>query len=332
MPSLIKLVCPNCGCDLAEDNLHSNLLQCTRCNSYTYYESGMYNNNIFFGLLRTHTYSLNGLRSTIIDRYVAHASLNAIKNIKYLHVERMLVPVRELSDTKNQCKHVLLLAQKHDSKYSNIFDLLSGLTLDSLFNNCLHNLQPLRLNACKDETDSSHYTTHTRILPVGRTKMSVDTAYGVQPSSLLSIIYVPVFRISFNDMGFTKLCIANSQLTGLDLFDKIERKQSHFLDNYIDLDNITAISLLVAVIVDIVILIIPNAIPVSGRGIQKVLTYIIGIVLITIIVFSILFAALAVIRYAYSKLNVSLNLITIVKKQIIRNKLNKIFGIYEKKV
>lgn len=326
MPSLISLACPNCRYNLAEENLHSNILQCPRCNSYTYYESGMYNTNVFFGLLRCQTYQLDKLRSTIIDKYAEQASLRAIWNIRYLHAERLLVPMREI-DVNGVPKAVTLFEDSRETAAENadVRQLLQDHSnISSLFNmQCIH---PLRLGDVRDEIDSSGYITRTTVLPVERTKRSVDTAYNLEPSSLLRILYLPVYRLSFRDNGKKMLCFANGELTGLD-FKKKDMIMSDL--EYESMPMIAAsLSILIAFVVDIVILVGMN---VSGdNGFGKLVAYIITAFLGFVVPALLCFSPILVFIFLLSRMYVSLNVITSVKTWLIRRILVSKFRLNEK--
>lgn len=325
MPSLISLACPNCRYNLAEENLHSNILQCPRCNSYTYYESGMYNTNVFFGLLRCQTYQLDKLRSAIIDKYVEQASLKAIWNIKYIHAERLLVPIREI-DVNGVPKAVTLFADSLETAAENtdVRQLLQNHSnISSLFN--MQNLHPLRLGDVRDEIDSSGYITRTTVLPVERTKRSVDTAYNLEPSSLLRILYLPVYRLSFRDNGKKMVCFANGELTGLD-FKKKDMIMSDHEYEYMPMIA-ASLSILIAFVVDIVILVGMNVS--GGNGFGKLVAYIITALLGFVVPALLCFSPILVFIFLLSRMYVSLNVITSVKKWLIRRILVNKFRLNE---
>jgi len=327
MPTLIKLACPNCGYNLAEENLHSNILQCPRCNSYSYYESGMYNVNVFFGLLKCSTYQLNGLRRAIIDRYVSLGSLKAIRKIKYLHAERVLIPVREI-EHEGCLKAISLLAESQETLNENtdIRLLLKDRSdIDKLFS--MQYLQPLRLSVLRTEKVRGGYDTHTTILPVGRTKRAVDMAYQIEPKSLLCILYIPVYRLSFNDRDKGMICFANNELTGLPVPEVIS-------NTGVDIDEIfhiaVAVGIMLAIATEVIIFATGN-VTVEGHGlVGNVFMYVLGVILLSIILAVLYMAASVVTLFFFSMLSVSLNVIGSVKRWIIRRTLTRKFRLNEK--
>lgn len=328
MPILIKLACPNCGYNLAEENLHSNILQCPRCNSYTYYESGMYNVNVFFGVLRCQTYQLDKLRSIIIDKYVNQASLKAIKNFKFLHAERLLIPMREI-DINGHPKTVPLLSENRETigENTDIRQLLQNQNdINSLFS--MQYLLPLRLGDFRDDIDNSGYITHTTILPVGRTKRAVDTAYNLKPDSLLRILYVPIYRLSFNDKGLKMLCFANGELTGLTIGEAPEKMGFDFGES---LPIAVVGSIFLTIIVDIVLIARGNFHVEASDYLMEAIGFIIVLVVSSLIIALIICTAIIVVLLFFSKVSVSLNVITSVKKWLIRRILIRKFRLNEKR-
>lgn len=331
MSTLIELGCPNCGHNLAEENLHSNILQCPRCNSYTYYESGMFNKNVFFGLLRCQSYQLDKLRNTIIDKYVQQGSLRAIRELQYLHAERLLIPMREF-DFNGKPKAVSLLEESLETADvdTDVRQLLENKDdISSLFS--MQNLHPLRLSDVSDEIDNSGYITHTIVLPVGRTKRSIDTAYNLKPDSMIRILYLPIYRISFNDKSPNMLCFANDKLTGFEV--RVAKKRTDIDLDFEGYPQIAAvISFLLTIIVDIV-MIATGFIGVDGGSnpLMKAFVYIIFLALISIILAIIIFSAVIVVLFFLSKAHVSLNVITSAKKWLIRRILTRKFRLNEKR-
>lgn len=333
MPTLIELACPNCGHNLTEENLHSNILQCPRCNSYTYYESGMFNQNVFFGLLRCQSYQLDKLRNMIIDKFVKQGSLKAIRHFKYLHAERLLIPMREFN-VHGQPKAVSLLEENRDTADENadVRRLLQGRSdISSLFS--MQNLHPLRLSDVCDEIDSSGYITRTTVMPVGRTKRSIDTAYSLQPDSMLKILYLPIYRISFNDDKQKVLCFANEELTGLEVK---ESKQWSGID--LDFDSFSELASVLGVLgVPLSIITIIVVIAVGGISISGGSTF--GVVFLYIMAYMLLFIFLTLIYSVvagiclllFSRLPVSLNVITTAKKWLIRRILTSKFRLNERR-
>lgn len=334
MSSLVNLECPNCGCDLAEENLHSNILQCPRCNSYTYYESGMFNQNVFFGLMRCQTYQLDKLRSTIIDKYVNQASLRAIWNFKYLHAERLLIPVREI-DLSGVPKAVTLLEENRETAGENadVRELLKNRNdIEKLFH--MQYLHPLRLSDVRDEIDSSGYITHTTVLPVGRTKRDIDTAYNLRPDSLLRILYLPVYRLSFNDKSEKKLCFANGELTGLEF--KEPKKWDSFdieFDSLSDLASVLGvISIPLSIITIVAIILTTGGASVKGGDSLTGALILIAFYIVFAIVLALIYAsAITIGALLFSKLPVSLNVVSAAKKWIIKRMLTKKFKLNEKR-
>lgn len=333
MSSLVNLECPNCGCDLAEENLHSNILQCPRCNSYTYYESGMFNQNVFFGLLRCQTYQLDNLRSKIIDKYVNQASLRAIWKFKYLHAERLLVPVREI-DLNGSPKPVPLFAETRETAGENedVRQLLQRRNnIAEIFD--MQHLHPLRLSDVRDEIDSSGYITHTTVFPVGRTKRSVDTAYNLKPDSLLRILYLPVFRLSFNDGGEKILCFANRELTGLEVKETTVMTDFDIdFDDFSDYASVVATFSVPLTIITIIALIAAGGVQAKGGNtIGNAIIIAVVYALIAMILTLIYSAAVSVGLLLFSKLPVSLNVVASAKKWLIRRILTNKFRLNEKK-
>lgn len=322
--TLIRLACPNCDYNLAEENLHSNILLCPRCNSYIYYESGMYNKNVFFGLLKSHNYKLNNLKMAIIDRLVKQGSLKAIRKIKFLQAERVLVPVREIND-KGKLKIVPLLELSQDAKSENadIRQLFQGRgDIGTLFN--LQHLQPLRLSAVKDQVDLNGNITRTTILPVGRTKRSVDTAYKLMPEDMLRILYVPVYRLTFNNKGSNELCFANDGLSGLSF--NFGAYEFNGIDTAEDIPKFAAyIGAILAVITAIPIIASENF-DIKGHDILMTsFVWIVGVAIMFIILFALLTITAGIILFILSKLFESLNVITAIKRYIIRHTLYRKF-------
>lgn len=327
MSILIRLACPNCGYNLAEEDLHSNILLCPRCRCYSYYESGMYNVNVFFGLLKSNTYHLDGLRSTIIDLLTRQGSLKAIRSMRFLHAERVLVPVREI-DHNGSPKAVPLLELNQESKdeHPDIRQLLQDVgSVSSLFS--MQYLQPLRLGAMAEEIDRSGYVTRTTILPVGRTKMAVDTAYGLKPDSLLRILYVPLFRLSFRNGGESLLCFANSELTGLPLTKEDIPHEGLDIEDIVILSK--GISVVLAIAIMILIIVTGN-ISVDRYDLVGILFLLIGIAVVIVVFCLIIFAASLVVLFLLSKLSISLNVAGAIRRWYIRHTLNRRFRLNER--
>ena len=289
----------------------------------------MYNVNVFWGLLRCKSYQLDKLRSTIINKFVNQASLKAIRNINFLHAERLLIPMREI-DINGHPKIVPLLSENRETigENTDIRQLLQNKNdISSLFS--MQYLLPLRLGDVRDEIDSSGYITHTTILPVGRTKRAVDTAYNLQPDSLLRILYVPVYRLSFNNKGLKMLCFANGELTGLSVVG--EASQVTDVDVEDSFHVAIAGSIALTVITDILFI----ATGTSSLGVHgyldSVFAFIIFGVLISIVLALIYFTAIIVVLLFFSKASVSLNVIASVKKWLIRRILIRKFRLNEKR-
>lgn len=331
MSTIVRLACPNCRHNLAEENLHSNILQCPRCNSYTYYESQMFNPNVFFGLLRCQTYQLDKLRSTIIDKYVEQASLRAIRNLRFLHAERLLVPMRDISENGSP-RMVPLLAENLEAANENadVRKLLEGVSdVSKLFP--LQYLHPFRLGDVREEIDSSGYITRTTVLPVGRTKSSIDTAYNLRPDGLLRILYLPIYRLSFSDKGQKLLCFANEDLTGLTYRSN---KQKTGLD--LDFEEYVHVALLFAVILTIIadiVAIFFGFYPVSPDSgfLLNALVIIVFYIVLSAILVLVFTSVLSVGMLFFSKLSVSLNVIASAKKWLIRRMLTRRFRLNEKR-
>ena len=323
MPNLVRLACPCCDENLAEDTLHSNILLCPKCGNYTYYDAGMYNENVFFGLLKSRSYTIEGLRRSLIERFVKKESLRGIRNIKHLYAERLLVPVREIDD---QGKMVLLMKQTYETKNVNadIRELISniGENVYNMFS--VQYLQPVRLNVVQDGT---------KVLPIERSKQSVDAAYGLEYNSLLRILYIPVFRIWFNDeQSRPLLCFANETLTGLPISIKeiknvVQAKVRSSVKSF--LIKAAKISFFVAVFFVIILFLFGNNSIVTALD-GKDTSYaviLIAIFIILAFLFSLvsLTPVLTIVLYIYSRFKISLNVIPMIKRWAIRRALVNVF-------
>jgi len=297
----------------------------------------MYNVNVFFGLLRSHTFRLDGLRRAVIERFVSRGALRAIRNIQFLHAERVLVPMREIDNDGNTI-FVSLLEQNLEAKDENadVRELIERVNvtgqsrqadmLNQTFS--LQSLQPLRLSVVSDEKDRSGYITHTVILPVGRTKRAVDTAYNLPPNSMLRILYLPIYRLTFNDSGKKMVCFANENLSGLPINGGTgENKGFDFEDMF---PFAFAISAVLTIILDVAAIATGN-ISVSGSSfLGKAIFFVLAVLLVTVILMLLFMSATTVILFICSRLSVSLNVIKSFKQWLIRRKLTKRFRLNEK--
>lgn len=232
MAQIQKIACPGCDRTLAEEDLYSNVLHCPYCGRYTYYEAGMFNENIFFGLVKSNTSDYDGLKQVLMNKMLHSKQLKELKKkIKYINIERFLVPVREICvDGVHQYVPMLEVDAEAVRKEPDIRRLLKRYINDLGKKFAIHSLRPLRLEAIKDVTDRFGHIYKTHIMQVGLSKYSVDEAYHIPPNEMLRILYFPIFRLSFGDKMSSITCLGDNELTGLEVYfeEQENRKRNIF--------------------------------------------------------------------------------------------------------
>lgn len=215
MSNIIKYPCPNCSNSVGAENLHSNVLYCEHCGKYSYYHNGMVNENVFFGLARSKASDFDGLKECLVTLF--SKSDSKIRNkIKFLHIERFLLPVRMINkDGEQFVEPMVEIDASLSNENKDVQELLKRYLKDigKLFS--IKNVRTLRLDNIKEEVDKNGFVNRTILLPVTRSKQAIDQVYGIPPAEMLKILYVPVYRLEFSK-GITAVCLGDNSLTGLD--------------------------------------------------------------------------------------------------------------------
>lgn len=201
---------------LSEDDLYTNVLHCKYCGSYNYFDKGIYNRNIFFGLVGSKTSTYDGLKEVLIEKLTEGGSNTPKREIKHIRIERFLLPVREfVSDGQHTYVSMLETDADEIEKNIDLRDLLEDnlRNIENLFS--MNTIRPLRLGHLQDVTDTKGHTYKTHVLPTSRSKQSIDASYNINPLDMLHILYIPIYRLSFKDNGPTFVCMGDDNLTGL---------------------------------------------------------------------------------------------------------------------
>ena len=220
MSTSIKLMCPNCGrSELDSRDLYANILYCSYCGTYSYYDVGIINKSVIFGIVSSEASTFSGLKEKLSERIIECATVNQVKqlDIKHIRLERFLIPIREIK-VDGIRKYIPLIAIDSQAikKYGDIYPLLKKYIdkIDELF--AFHTIRPIRVGHLNTEIDLHGHIYRTHIMPIERSKCSVDEAYGIDHNEILRIIYIPIYRISFNDKkdGNSYVCFGDNALTG----------------------------------------------------------------------------------------------------------------------
>lgn len=226
--SSIKLMCPNCGrSELDSRDLYANILYCPYCGTYSYYDAGIINKSVIFGIVNSEASTFSGLKEKLSERIIEYASNSQVKklDIEHIRLERFLLPVREIN-VNGMRKYIPLIAIDSQAikDYGNIYPLLKRYIdkIDEIF--ALHTIRPIRVGHLKDETDLHGHVYRTHIMPIARSKYSVDEAYGIDFTEMMRIIYVPMYKMSFNDKkeGNSYVCFGDDNLTGFYVEESVQ--------------------------------------------------------------------------------------------------------------
>ena len=231
MMNVIKISCPSCMASLAEDDLYTNVLHCRYCGSYNYFDKGIYNKNVFFGLVGSKTSTYDGLKEILIKKLTDKGISAHKREIQHICIERFLLPVREFV-SNNTHTYVSMLETNADEVGENkdIRDFFEKNLehIEILFS--MNTIRPLRLSHLQDVADTKGHVYKTHILPASKSKYSIDEAYNINPKKMLHILYIPVYRLSFKDNGKTFVCMGDDSLTGLSIYDLV-KKDSDWVTN-----------------------------------------------------------------------------------------------------
>lgn len=254
--SSIKLMCPNCGrSELDSRDLYANILYCPYCGTYSYYDAGIINKSVIFGIVSSEASTFSGLKEKLSERIIEYATVKQVKelDIKHIRLERFLVPVREINVDGTR-KYIPLIAIDSQAikDYDSIYPLLKSYInkIDEIF--ALHTIRPIRVGHLKDEIDLHGHIYRTHIMPIARSKFSVDEAYGIDHTEILRIIYVPMYKMSFNDKkgGNSYVCFGDNNLTGFYVEESAPVNESYKILSYRNRENrnIIAASFILAIL------------------------------------------------------------------------------------
>lgn len=209
---------------LAEDDLHTNVLYCPYCGSYNFFDKGLYNTNVLFCLVGSKASNFDGLKEVLIEKLTDKGISVNRRKIQHIHIERFMLPIREFVSNKEHMYVSMLETNAEEIEENNdIRELLENnlQNIEKLFS--MNKIHPLRLSLLQDVTDIKGQIYKTHILPVSRSKHSVDEVYKISPLEMLHILYIPIYRLSFDDKGKTYVCMGDENLTGLPINDLVKK-------------------------------------------------------------------------------------------------------------
>lgn len=338
--SSIKLMCPNCGrSELDSRDLYANILYCPYCGTYSYYDAGIINKSVIFGIVSSEASTFSGLKEKLSERIIEYATAKQVKelDIKHIRLERFLVPVREINVNGTR-KYIPLIAIDSQAikDYESIYPLLKSYInkIDEIF--ALHTIRPIRVGNLKDETDLHGHIYRTHIMPIARSKSSVDDAYGIDHTEILRIIYIPMYKMSFNDKngGNSYVCFGDNNLTG---FYVEESVQDHEVNRLLSHRRTTSSNTIV-ISFAFAIFTWPFSLLISGVGAlvwvivecvhgtyDKVLEFLLSFIVLALILFVYLSSLVCIVMVIVSTF---LNLIPYksIRKLYLRNRIKKSFA------
>ncbi len=214
--NITKFPCPGCSQTLEANSAHPNVLYCCNCNSYSYYNNGIVNKNVFFGLVRSRASEFNGLKEILVSRLSSSNSLFIKQRIRNLKVTRFLVPVRMVEHNGRLLFEPMIdISADQDEDNKEIYAFMEKYiySIHKLFS--FKNVIALRLDLIKDEIDKYGVINKTFILPETRSKRAIDQRYNIPYDEMVKILYIPIYRLNFGQER-SLLCFGDDKLTGLD--------------------------------------------------------------------------------------------------------------------
>lgn len=229
MTQAIKIYCPSCSTNLAEDDVYGNILHCPQCGSCNYFDKGIYNTNVFFGLVGSKASDYDGLKEILIEQLTQNGVRGYRRKIKYIRIERILIPVREfLSQGRRTYVSMVDIHDGELAEMKTIHEILSHHldAIETIFP--MNTIRPLRTTQLAQTTDRNGQIYRTKVLPISRSKWAVDEAYDLDPHEMMRILYIPVYQLSFSQKGEVYVCMGDDQLTGLPIskLSKLNHKYS----------------------------------------------------------------------------------------------------------
>lgn len=314
---------------LAEDDLYTNVLHCPYCGSYNYFNKGIYNKNVFFGLVGSKTSTYDGLKEVLIEKLTDRGISVYRHKIQHIRIERFMLPIREfVSDKKHIYVSMLETNADEIEENKDIRELLENnlQNIEKLFS--MNTIHPLRLSLLQDVTDMKGHIYKTHILPVSKSKHSVDEVYRINPLEMLHILYIPIYRLSFEDNGKTFVCMGDDNLTGLPIYDLIKKTNNWVKFIEINNDNNDLLKLAIKISLIIACMITAGAIVYTIKHCNESDNNLFFSLIASIIV-SLIIPSITLIVPIYVLLTSSINTILAymgLRKRMLRNFLVNRFG------
>ncbi len=211
---LLNSKCPNCGSTFDPDWIFGNLRMCRACKQWSVaLTNNTFNENVMFRIIHFEVDS-EQIMKDLNDFLSEECSLEFLKKINNVTIEKLLIPVREIR--LDRSRKIIPL----NSNYSDIVDDLIYKSSDNMAYNPRKSegtvydpFIPRDKQKLFSGEDLRNKEIKTEDIDIP--KGTIDTKYGILRDEYYRVIYLPIYRIHLGGINKTWACYGLKDVYGL---------------------------------------------------------------------------------------------------------------------